>query len=49
MSACMSFTIAGPDAQKFKEKIQKEALRSGMSASELIVESVAEYFRNQKS
>lgn len=49
MSIPMSFTIAGPaeEATKFKQVIVKEALRHGMSASEYIVEAVADFMRRK--
>lgn len=48
MSVSLTFSIPGPDAQAFKDRIQKEATAQGMSMSEYIVESIAEHLRNQK-
>jgi len=43
MSASLSFTISGPQAEELKERIRSEALRRGQSMSELITEAVSEY------
>jgi len=47
MSTSVTFTIAGPDAAKLKQRIQDEALIQGLSMSEWITNAVAEYLRNQ--
>lgn len=48
MSATVNFTIPGPDAEAFKERIRKEAARKGWSISEFCVEALAEYFRTNR-
>ncbi len=48
MSVNLSFTIPGKEAPEFKKMLRQKATEKGMSMSELIVEAVAEYLRNNK-
>ena len=46
MSVMMSFTVAGEDAAKLKEKVRELALQEGLSMSEWIVDAIVEKIRN---
>ncbi len=48
MSVNLSFTIPGKEAAKFKKMLKQTAIEKGMSLSEMIVEAIAEYLRNNK-
>lgn len=43
MSISITFTVAGSEANQFKEKIRKEATQNGLSMSEYIVKAVKAY------
>lgn len=43
LSISCTFTIAGEEAGKFKERIRQEALNQGLSMSEYIVKAVKAY------
>ena len=47
MSVSVTFTVAGPDAQKFKDILQSRATADGMSMSEWITQALADYLRRQ--
>jgi chromosomal replication initiation ATPase DnaA len=49
MSASVTFTIAGKDAEKLKQVIQEKAVQNGLSVSEWITETVVERLRNEKN
>ena len=48
MSVPLVVTIAGAEAEKFKERIRQEAFKLGMSVSEYVVMAVAEYIRSHR-
>jgi hypothetical protein len=45
MSVPMTISIPGPQAQAFKDRLQEEARRQGISLSEWVVEACADYLR----
>ena len=47
MSAQVTFTIAGHDAEKLKDRIQEEANKKGMSVSQWMTDAAVEKLRNQ--
>jgi hypothetical protein len=46
MSVNVNFTIAGPEANKLRDRIREEAKSKGVSLSEFITEAVVYYLRN---
>ena len=49
MSTSITFTVAGPEAEKLKERIRAEAFQRGLSMSEWIVEAIADYLRKEQN
>ena len=45
MSVTITFTVAGFEAPKLKERIREEAIARGVSVSEWITDAIVEYLR----